>query len=91
MGEQGTLFRWHELGTDGPAQYVNIPRPRRPAQRLSQLLMIDPSTANSVLTAVSPLDGRYAAKISELRPIFSEYGLIRRRVEVEARWLIALS
>ncbi|MBQ9431488.1 MAG: adenylosuccinate lyase [Kiritimatiellae bacterium] len=42
------------------------------------------------LTALSPLDGRYAAKIEELRPIFSEYGLIRRRVLVEVAWLEAL-
>src|SRR5579863_9445461 len=45
----------------------------------------------SPLTALSPLDGRYAAKVEALRPIFSEYGLIRRRVLVEVRWLQALS
>ncbi|HJU38702.1 MAG TPA: adenylosuccinate lyase [Tahibacter sp.] len=43
------------------------------------------------LTALSPLDGRYAAKADPLRPIFSEYGLIRRRVLVEVRWLAALA
>jgi len=43
------------------------------------------------LTAISPSDGRYAAKTAELRPIFSEYGLIRHRVLVEVRWLQALS
>ena len=37
----------------------------------------------SSLTAVSPVDGRYASKTSTLRPIFSEYGLIRFRVMVE--------
>jgi adenylosuccinate lyase len=42
------------------------------------------------LTALSPLDGRYAAKVEALRPIFSEYGLMHRRVLVEMRWLIAL-
>ena len=36
----------------------------------------------SVLTAISPIDGRYADKTAELRPIFSEYGLIRHRVRV---------
>ena len=41
----------------------------------------------SSLTAVSPVDGRYAGKTSTLRPIFSEYGLIRCRVQVEVRWL----
>lgn len=41
----------------------------------------------SPLTAISPLDGRYAPKIDELRTIFSEYGLIRHRLLVEIRWL----
>ena len=43
------------------------------------------------LTAISPIDGRYAAKTEPLREIFSEYGLIRHRVIVEVRWLQALS
>ncbi len=41
----------------------------------------------SSLTAVSPIDGRYASKTEDLRPIFSEYGLIHHRVLVEIRWL----
>jgi len=45
----------------------------------------------SSLTALSPLDGRYAGKINALRPHFSEYGLIRARVTVEVRWLEMLS
>ena len=43
------------------------------------------------LTALSPIDGRYAEKTYGLRKIFSEYGLIRYRVQVEARWLEALA
>ena len=43
------------------------------------------------LTAVSPVDGRYGRKTENLRPIFSEYGLIRHRVLVEVRWLQALA
>ena len=43
------------------------------------------------LTALSPLDGRYAAKVDALRPQFSEYGLIRRRLQVEIEWLKALA
>ncbi len=43
------------------------------------------------LTAVSPVDGRYGGKTDALRPIFSEYGLIRHRVLVEIRWLQALA
>ncbi|PLY16029.1 MAG: adenylosuccinate lyase [Sedimenticola sp.] len=45
----------------------------------------------STLTAISPVDGRYGNKTEDLRPIFSEYGLIRHRVLVEVRWLQALS
>ena len=45
----------------------------------------------SSLTAVSPVDGRYAGKTQALRPIFSEYGLIRFRVMVEVRWLQRLA
>ena len=36
---------------------------------------------SDALTALSPLDGRYAGKVDALRPIFSEYGLIRARVK----------
>jgi adenylosuccinate lyase len=45
----------------------------------------------SQLTAVSPVDGRYGSRTEALRPIFSEYGLIRHRVIVEVRWLQALA
>ena len=45
----------------------------------------------SQLTAISPIDGRYGSKTDSLRPIFSEYGLIRHRVIVEIRWLQALA
>jgi adenylosuccinate lyase len=43
------------------------------------------------LTAISPIDGRYAEKTFSLREIFSEYGLIRNRLLVEIRWLEALA
>ncbi|NUZ04533.1 adenylosuccinate lyase [Piscinibacter koreensis] len=45
----------------------------------------------SPLLALSPLDGRYAAKVDPLRPLLSEFGLIHRRVQVEVEWFIALS
>jgi adenylosuccinate lyase len=45
----------------------------------------------SSLTAVSPIDGRYGSKSADLRPIFSEFGLIRHRVLVEVRWLQTLA
>ena len=52
-----------------------------------------PATApqEAALLALSPLDGRYAAKVEALRPIFSEFGLIHARVRVEIEWLIALA
>lgn len=55
--------------------------------------MATPSATSSLsaLTAVSPVDGRYADKTSSLREHFSEYALIKRRVAVEVAWLLALS
>ena len=43
------------------------------------------------LTALSPLDGRYAGRLAALRPLMSEFGLMQRRVQVEVEWFIALS
>jgi adenylosuccinate lyase len=45
----------------------------------------------SSISALSPLDGRYAAKLSALRPLLSEFGFMHRRVQVEIAWFIALS
>ncbi|KRG70656.1 adenylosuccinate lyase [Pseudoxanthomonas dokdonensis] len=47
--------------------------------------------SESSLLALSPLDGRYAGKVDALRPIFSEYGLIKARIKVEVEWLLALA
>jgi len=47
--------------------------------------------SSHTLTALSPLDGRYASKVAPLRPIFSEFGLMHRRVHVEIEWLLALA
>jgi adenylosuccinate lyase len=47
--------------------------------------------ALSALTALSPLDGRYANKVGDLRPLLSEFGLMHHRVQVEVAWFIALS
>ena len=49
------------------------------------------NTNNFALTAISPIDGRYANKVEEFRNVFSEYGLIKYRVQVEIRWLQALA
>ena len=53
--------------------------------------MTDTSRPEAALLALSPLDGRYASKVDALRPIFSEYGLIKARVKVEIEWLLALA
>ena len=45
----------------------------------------------NALTAISPVDGRYGSKAAALRPIFSEFGLIKYRVLVEVRWLQQLA
>ena len=45
----------------------------------------------SALSAISPIDGRYGSKVNSLRPIFSEFGLIKYRVTVEVRWLQKLA
>ncbi|MEO8079193.1 MAG: adenylosuccinate lyase [Caldimonas sp.] len=45
----------------------------------------------SPLTALSPLDGRYAARLETLRPLLSEFGLMRCRVRVEVEWFLALA
>jgi len=44
-----------------------------------------------MITAISPIDGRYASKVSELTECFSEYALVRNRVRVEVLWLLSLS
>jgi adenylosuccinate lyase len=43
-----------------------------------------------MITAISPIDGRYASKVTELTECFSEYALLRNRVRVEVAWLLAL-
>lgn len=49
------------------------------------------TTPYSTLSALSPLDGRYASKTDKLRPILSESGFMHNRVKVEINWLQALS
>ncbi|MES2980651.1 MAG: lyase family protein, partial [Pseudomonadota bacterium] len=45
----------------------------------------------STINALSPLDGRYAARLQQLRPLMSEQGYMHRRVQVEIAWFVALS
>ena len=51
----------------------------------------NPDMTFSTITALSPLDGRYAAKLATLRPLMSELGYMHRRVQVELTWFVALS
>ena len=53
--------------------------------------MSQPTPHTSPVTALSPLDGRYANKLATLRPLMSEQGYMHRRVQVEVAWFIALS
>ncbi len=48
-------------------------------------------SSSFTITALSPLDGRYAARLAPLRPLMSELGYMHRRVQVEVAWFIALS
>src|SRR5208337_916479 len=50
-----------------------------------------PPDSLSAVNALSPLDGRYAAKLEAVRRVFSEAGLMRERVRVECAWLLALA
>ena len=45
----------------------------------------------SVLTAISPVDGRYSSRVHALRPVVSEFGLMRARIEVELAWIKSLA
>jgi adenylosuccinate lyase len=79
-------------GAAGPlrARLLESPfRCRRPAAPLPARSPALPSL--STLTALSPLDGRYAGRLAALRPLLSEFGLMHRRVQVEVEWFIALS
>lgn len=55
------------------------------------MLTAMPIAIETQLLALSPLDGRYAGKVDGLRPIFSEFGLVKARVRVEVQWLLALA
>ena len=50
-----------------------------------------PRMSLSPVAALSPLDGRFAARLEPLRPLMSELGYMRRRVQVEVAWFVNLS
>jgi len=78
-------------GSGGPHKITDRPpwRATRPFFPAASLTM--PFSIPTALTALSPLDGRYAGQVTALRPLLSEYGLMHRRVQVEVEWFIALS
>ncbi len=72
----------------GPPSYNCRMRPTTPPPAASA----QPASATlSAISALSPLDGRYAARLAPLRPFMSEQGYMHRRVQVEIAWFIALS
>src|SRR5512139_497582 len=64
---------------------------REPAVSSGIVTPPDAGMSLTTLAAISPVDGRYASRCTELRAIFSESGLIRARVRVEVAWLQALA
>ena len=66
-------------------------RPTTPSASASTPSAAAPSAALSPISALSPLDGRYAGRLGQLRPFMSELGYMHRRVQVEIAWFIALS
>jgi adenylosuccinate lyase len=76
------------LGRPAHASYNPRMRPTSPAP---SPVTPNPAAALSPITALSPLDGRYAGRLGSLRPYMSEQGYMHRRVQVEIAWFIALS
>jgi adenylosuccinate lyase len=76
------------LGRPAHASYNPRMRPTSPAP---SPVTPNPTAALSPITALSPLDGRYAGRLGSLRPYMSEQGYMHRRVQVEIAWFIALS
>jgi adenylosuccinate lyase len=63
----------------------------RPTSPAPSTITPNPAAALSPISALSPLDGRYAGRLASLRPYMSELGYMHRRVQVEIAWFIALS
>ncbi|GMH33949.1 hypothetical protein BSKO_01783 [Bryopsis sp. KO-2023] len=90
------FFINHRVCIDAPKPAFTrsrVPRRERVVRRLHKVAASKTQDALdlSELTAVGPLDGRYGSKLTGLRGMFSEYGLIRFRILVECRWLRHLS
>ena len=90
--ETGLGLEWLRKLVGGHIQDPGISKIETLRAYMNKTSTPSPETSSSAsLFALSPLDGRYAAKTASLRPVFSEYGLIRYRVLIEVRWLAALS
>ena len=83
---QAAFYRVRPCTRLTPAKSANLPAYN---QAMSQ--PTPSSSAFFTINALSPLDGRYAAKLAALRPLVSEQGYMHRRVQVEIAWFIALS
>lgn len=80
-----------KLKTDGIDFFVEEVNGLEKKSSLSTIKKQHPSLPYSELTAITPLDGRYRARIDELSTFVSEYGLIKNRLQIEATYLLALS
>ncbi len=82
MGRLKSVFALSWSGAGAPVVSLTETTPNTPNM---------PNAQPTLLTALSPLDGRYAPRVAALRPLLSEFGLMHRRVQVEVEWFIALS
>ena len=75
----------------GCAKHSSQPTGTTAGARWRKPATYNPGMSLSTVSALSPLDGRYAAKLAPLRPLMSELGYMRRRVQVEVAWFVNLS
>ena len=79
------------LSSQAPTRLTRAKFVNRPAYNQAMSQLTPSPSAVFTINALSPLDGRYAAKVALLRPLLSEQGYMHRRVQVEVAWFIALS
>ena len=89
--ETGLGLEWLRKLVAGHIQDPGVSKIEKLSNYIAKTAQLEDTNDHTLLTALSPLDGRYANKLTALRPYFSEYGLIHMRVLVEVRWLQALS
>jgi adenylosuccinate lyase len=89
--EAGLGLEWLRKLVAGQINDPGASKIEKLREYMSQKTGGEPESARTSLLALSPLDGRYRAKVQPLQTLFSEYGLIRQRVRVELEWLRYLS